>query len=146
MKIINYFTTFQEVPDNLSLCFSVYGCPYNCYNCSWKNEKNYLEMSLENIYSIVNKNREFIDCVCFLGGEWEPEIKEALSYCKKIGLLTCLYTGCDNFTDREIISNLDFLKTGHYEESLGGLSSKSTNQKFIDLRTNECINYKFWKF
>lgn len=145
MRILNYFTSFQEVPDNLSLCFSVFGCPHSCRNCSWRNEKNFLKLTPQDILEIVNKNKEFIDCVCFLGGEWEPEFKEVLSMCKKTGLLTCLYTGLEDIKDMDILSNLDFVKVGPYIENLGGLQSETTNQKFIDLRTNECLNHKFLK-
>lgn len=145
MRILNYFTSFQEVPDKLSLCFSVYGCPHNCKNCSWKDEKNFLNLTVTDILEIVDKNKEFIDCVCFLGGEWEPEFKTILSSCREMGLLTCLYTGLEDITDNDILSNLNYVKVGPYIENLGGLQSKTTNQKFIDLKTYECLNYKFLK-
>lgn len=145
MRIINHFTSFQEVPDNLSLCFSVFGCPHKCKNCSWAGEKEFMNLSITDIEEILDKYKDYVSCICFLGGEWEPDFEEILDLCNKKNLLTCLYTGADKFENQEILSKLTFIKVGHYDESLGGLQSKTTNQRFIDLRTYTCLNDKFLK-
>lgn len=143
MKIINYFTSFQEVPNYLSLCFSVYGCRLNCENCSWKSETKFVEYSIDQIYQIIDKYSSYVSAVCMLGGEWDNDIVNVLAYAKKANLKTCLYTGLPAINDQNILHNLDFLKTGPYIESLGGLASKTTNQVFIDVATRQVLNNLF---
>ncbi len=84
-----------------------------------------------------------ITCVCFLGGEWhEDELIELCQWARHQGLKTCLYTGLEDVSER-LKQVLDFLKVGRFEKAKGGLSSKTTNQRLIDLRTQECLNHKF---
>lgn len=55
---------------------------------------------------------------------------------------TCLYTGLTfEKVDKEIIDNLDYIKVGPYIAALGGLDSPKTNQKLINLKTNEIMNH-----
>jgi anaerobic ribonucleoside-triphosphate reductase activating protein len=44
-----------------------------------------------------------------------------------------------------IIKELNWIKTGKWESSLGGLKSSKTNQKFIDIKTNTILNNLFTK-
>lgn len=145
MKLYNFFTSLQEVPDNLSLCFSFAGCPHHCKNCSWQNETTFTEYSLKDIKEIINKYAFYVSCVCFLGGEWEKDFIELLGYCKNLKLKTCLYTGLVEMRDIEILSKLDFIKLGPYQESYGGLSNKNTNQVFLEVKTGKRLNHLFVK-
>ena len=145
MKLYNFFTSLQEVPDNLSLCFSFAGCPIHCKGCSWENEKNYKDYDLSALKEILNKYSSYISCVCCLGGEWEKDFVSFLSYCKSLNLKTCLYTGLKEMKNLDILSRLDYIKLGPYVESLGGLSSKNTNQVFLDVKTGKRLNNLFVK-
>ena len=44
-----------------------------------------------------------------------------------------------------MLAKLDYLKYGHWDASLGGLDSKTTNQVFLNLKTGEKLNNYFWK-
>lgn len=147
-----YFYTknvvFQEVPNEISLSFSIAGCPRNCKNCSWKNEMNderpkQLTNSLYNRY--LNKYQGLASCVLFLGGEWnQQDLINKLKMAKQKGYKTCLYTGCLlNEISDELKNNLDFIKVGPYIEEKGGLNNPNTNQRFIDLVNNKILNKYF---
>ena len=144
MKIFNHFTSFQEVPNHLSLCISVKGCPLNCKGCSWTGFENALNFSTDDLKHLLDRYGKYLSCVCFLGGEWETDLPEFLKVVKAYNLKTCLYTGLLE-VDEKIRSQLDYLKTGPYIESLGGLQKKTTNQIFIDVKTGENLNHYFIK-
>lgn len=139
---------FQEVPNEISLSFSIAGCPHNCKNCSWKGtiEKEEQKNLTNQTYSMfLNKYKGLASCVLFLGGEWEQEdLIYKLKMAKEKGYKTCLYTGC-NFQQisEELKSNLDFIKVGPYMPEKGGLNNPNTNQKFIDLINNKILNNYF---
>ena len=59
-----------------------------------------------------------------MGGEWhEDELEEMLRIAKQKGLKTALYTGLKLFR-KSIKRQLNYLKTGPWIESLGGLTSR----------------------
>ena len=99
----------------------------------------------ERYRDILNQYRGYANCVLFMGGEWHPdELVHKLATAKELGFDTCLYTGEETVSD-EILSNLTWLKTGPWVESLGGLTSPTTNQRFIEVKTNKLINHQFLK-
>lgn len=139
---------FQEVPNEISISFSIAGCPHNCKNCSWKNtiDKEEKKNLTNTIYSMfLNKYKGLASCVLFLGGEWEQEdLICKLKMAKEKGYKTCLYTGCNlSQISEQLKQNLDFIKVGPYIEEKGGLSNPNTNQKFIDLINNKILNKYF---
>lgn len=148
---LKYYTkqvVFQEVPDEVSLSFSIAGCPHNCNGCSWKNTLSSLsttELTDEKYEKMLNHYKGLATCVLFLGGEWNKEdLQKKLSLAKSFGFKTCLYTGLEmNQIDESILTDLDYIKVGPYVEQLGGLCSKNTNQKFIDLKNKEVLNNRF---
>jgi len=152
MQFFSKMVVFQEVPDEISLSFSIAGCPFNCEGCSWKNSSVFkklkpkpLDDSLYQQY--LNKYKNYVSCVCFLGGEWEQsDLINKLKIAKNNKLKTCLYTGKTlESVDSDIIKNLDYIKVGAYNKKLGGLKCKTTNQKMYDLNKKVCINDKFQK-
>lgn len=148
MRFYEYQVVFQEVPDEISLCFSISGCPLRCDGCHspflWK-AGNGTELR-ESLYkSLLEKYKDMISCVLFMGGEWhENELISKLRYANENGLKTCLYTGLDSVSS-EIKNELTYLKTGPWMEDRGGLSSPSTNQLFRNIKTNEILNHLFIK-
>lgn len=150
LRIFNKSVVLQEVPNEISLAFTVAGCPLNCPNCSWKNTIEQLKSSEldDKIYkNLLDKYKGFVSCILFMGGEWDKkDLINKLVIAKEYKFKTCLYTGLelDNI-DNEIIQNLDYIKVGHYDEKLGGLDSINTNQKFIDLKSNKILNKFFIK-
>jgi len=148
MNFYDFQIVFQEVPGEISLCFSICGCPLRCEGCHspylW-NEDNGSILTIEKFESILNQYDDFATCVLFMGGEWhEEELVAMLKLAKKNLYKTCLYTGKDNVS-KNILNQLDWLKTGKWDATLGGLNSKYTNQKFIELKSNTIKNNLFIK-
>tara|TARA_R100000353_G_scaffold111108_1_gene79747 strand:+ start:456 stop:701 length:246 start_codon:yes stop_codon:yes gene_type:complete len=80
-----------------------------------------------------------------MGGEWHGEkLLKLLKIAKREGYKTCLYTGEEN-VDTMLLEQLDFIKTGKWDPTLGGLDSPQTNQRFIEVETNRNLNHLFTK-
>lgn len=139
MNVFDKCITYQEVPDKICFTFFVSGCKNNCKNCSWKDkfEKNY-DLDLKKFETEIKEKIGYVDVIVFLGGEWLDDFIDYLKIAKNNGFDTCLYTGLDDVS-KEIKINLDYLKVGKYIEELGGLFSKTTNQRFYDLKNNKEI-------
>ena len=143
---------FQEVPNEISLCFSITGCRVACKGCHstelW-HAKNGLKLTNQLFMQYLKKYQGLISCVVFFGGEWQPSaIIEKLLIAKNFGLKTCLYSGeeaGEKYIDLRITQHLNFLKTGAWRPELGGLASSTTNQIFRDLSTGKKLNYLFTK-
>ncbi len=137
---------FQEVPNEISLCFSITGCKVGCKGCHstelW-NENYGVALNNQNFIHWLNKYKNLITCVVFFGGEWQPsDLIEKLIIAKNFGIKTCLYSGRDHI-DINISQHLTFLKTGAWQAELGGLDSKTSNQVFRNVVTGEKLNYLF---
>jgi len=127
----------QEVPDEISLALSISGCKLNCKGCHSKETRESTfgtPLSLSELQRLIDKNKH-ISCVLFYGGEWEvEELVSLITMVKDNRLKVCLYTGLDfEEVDNRIVVLLDYIKVGRYIEELGGLSSPTTNQKFVKL-------------
>jgi len=139
---------FQEVPNEISLCFSITGCKVGCKGCHstelW-DASNGITLNNANFTYWLTKYQSLISCVVFFGGEWQPDaLVEKLLIAKSFGLKTCLYSG-ENYIDISISQHLTFLKTGAWREELGGLESTNSNQVFRNLTTGEKLNHLFVK-
>lgn len=139
---------FQEVPNEISLCFSITGCKVGCKGCHstelW-NENYGMSLSKNNYLHWLKKYKGLISCVVFFGGEWQPNaLIEKLLIARNLGLKTCLYSG-EKHIDINISQHLDFLKTGDWRAELGGLESVTTNQIFRDMNTGKKLNHLFIK-
>jgi len=137
---------FQEVPGEVSLAYTISGCPLRCSGChsaaTWpatagqRLTESYLCQRLDDYHGLIS-------CVLFLGGEWQAEVLLGLLHrVAERGIKRCLYTGLDDVSD-DLKQQLTYLKTGPWIAQLGGLESPTTNQRFIDLRSRRCLNHKF---
>ncbi len=67
---------FQEIPGEISICFTITGCKINCKGCHspflW-NEKNGKELTAEIYKETLLKYKGFATAVLFMGGEWHEE-------------------------------------------------------------------------
>ena len=138
----------QEVPGEISLCFSITGCPLRCNGCHspflWKKETG-TKLSKIVYEKYLNQYQSFATCVLFMGGEWhEEELITYLIIAKQKGYKTCLYTGEENISTA-ILSHLNWIKTGKWNSDKGGLENLQTNQKFIHVQTNTLLNHLFLK-
>lgn len=151
LKYANYYIGYQEVPNEVTLCINISGCPHHCEGCHsqylWEYEGNYISDDIE---AIQDKYKGMITCVCFMGGDQNlVELTELLFKAKYVyGLKTCVYSGC-NETEifNEALQYIDYLKIGRYIKELGGLDKPTTNQRFYTVyncKLTDTTNV-FWK-
>ena len=145
LKYLNYSIVMQEVPNEVSLAINISGCPHRCEGCHSKELWEYIGAYLtDDIDELLEEYGDLISCVCFMGGDQNSkELEYCIDKAKEKQLKTCLYTGTDNINliDKSIIQKLDYIKVGKYIEDLGGLDSKTTNQKMYDLKNNKEITF-----
>ena len=159
LKYVNTMVTFSEVPDEISLCIEISNCPCKCKNChsSYLAEDIGEELTCSKLEELLQANKG-ITCVSFMGGDIDPgEIVGLAKYIKTFypGLKVAWYSGRQELPKHFNLEPFNFIKLGPYIEELGGLDSKTTNQKmyqrvnkeFDDIYLNgfEDITYKFWK-
>ena len=144
LKCAGTSVVFQEVPNEVSLVFSISGCPYRCPDCHSKYLWNDIGVSLENIFfTDFQKYKNYITCVCFMEGTQNlDELKQYCGYAKEKGKKVCLYTGGDlDFSIKNFaLENLDYLKVGSFKKELGGLDKKTTNQKFYKIENGDFVD------
>ncbi len=137
---------FQEVPNEVSLAYSVGGCPNACEGChssylAEETQDNLLESIPADL--IANKN---ITTVLFLGGDHNiSDMISAATLVKELRseMKLALYSG---MSGEYIIQNMDFylkyfdyLKLGSYIEKLGGLNEPTTNQRLYKKVNNTWV-------
>lgn len=146
LKYVNFDIVFQEVPDEVTLAINISGCPNKCKGC----HSPYL---MEDIGEILNKEvlvgllkryASCITCVCFMGGDSEPETVEELSLFVESftnnKIKTAWYSGKNQFPENCSIENFDYVKLGPYVENLGGLDSPDTNQRFYKIENGDMFD------
>lgn len=142
---------FAETPDEVSLSFCVYGCPFRCEGChspELRNPHDGIFLSPEVFEFYLTKYEKYVSCVLFMGGEYSKDIVNYLSLAHKHNLKTCLYTGMDVLTNAfkdEILPHLDYLKYGSYKRNFGPLTDRTTNQRYIKVDGWKDLTYKFYE-
>lgn len=135
-----------EVPGELSLIYTITGCPLRCRGCHSADLRSPVAgrpLEKAGFVAELQRYQGLATCVCFLGGEWEPdELIERLREAHAWGYKTCLYTG-RGMVDDEIAAELDYVKLGPFVPELGGLDTPGTNQRFLDLRTGRNLTAEF---
>ena len=153
MKYVDTLVSFSEIPDEITLCINISNCPNKCEGChsSWLQENIGIELNNYELYDIINKNSG-ISCVCFMGGDSDPEeINNLAIKIKSKNLKVGWYSGKSEISDKINIKNFDYIKIGPYLKDKGPLSDKNTNQKmyeiihFTGMDSLKNITYKFWK-
>lgn len=155
LKFKGYTVTAQEVPEELSIVVNISGCTHHCPGCHseylWDNDG--AQPLFDNLPTILSKYKDLTTCFCFMGGDWDQEdLLKCIKYVKEIApkLKLCLYSGYDSCADIwKVLPYLNYVKIGHYDESQGGLSSRTTNQRMYkvspeDLKVDD-ITYYFWR-
>lgn len=147
MRYYSYDVVLTDVPGEICLAFSIAGCNLGCKGCFWQSIQDAPteELSDQLFAAKLNEYHGLISGVLFYGGEWlVEELIPKLQLAQSLGLKTCLYTG-RQIVSAEIRRHLDYLKTGGYREDLGGLTSPTTNQRFINVNSGEDLTHLFWK-
>jgi len=131
LKYVDTKEVFAEIPDEITLAISISGCPIRCKGCHstylWDDVGEPLSVSS---LSTLLTNHIGITCVCFMGGDQAPEEINVLARWVKQNsdVRTAWYSGSDEVNSAIDLSNLDYLKIGHYSQKSGPLNSPTTNQ------------------
>ena len=152
LKVASYDIVFQEIPGEVTLALNLSGCPCHCPGCHsqhlWEDIGEPLDEEL--LDGLIARYGAMITCVCFMGGDANPE--EVLHLAAHVkGLKTAWYSGRPAEPANPGISDnltvLDYVKFGPYIESLGGLKSEKTNQRLYKRVGAEWedITSSFWK-
>ena len=156
IKYYNSMVVFEEIPDEITLAINITNCPCHCPDCHskflWDDVGT--ELTNEELDELIKKN-DGITCVCFMGGDAEPDTILLLAAHIKMefpNLNVAWYSGRDTIAIRaEHYLCLDYVKTGPYIKERGGLDNPNTNQHlykkvYSDVKTEfKDITYKFWK-
>lgn len=152
--MLRYYNTLiglQEIPDEVSLVINISNCPIHCKGCHAKMLWDDIGKPLtpEELNILVDSLLGDITCVCFMGGDMEPDAVNDLArhirrnYPElKIGW----YSGAETITVFTEYQNFDYLKFGPYIRKLGGLNSPKTNQRMYEV-VGGClrdITPRFW--
>ena len=161
LKYVNTLVTFSEVPDEVSLCIEISGCPNHCPECHSK----YLwedigeDLTLEVLLRLIQSN-EGITCICFMGGDQDLDELQKLAFVCNLSsrypYRVAWYSGRNEIPKHGLIDQLDYIKIGPYKSECGPLTSPSTNQRFYargkylhKMDANSEMFYditdKFWK-
>jgi anaerobic ribonucleoside-triphosphate reductase activating protein len=146
MKFLRSSIVFQEVPNEVCLSYEITSCPYKCDGCHSPELRENAGRTLDSsrLLSDIIKYEDFITCVLFMGGDqFRSDLNKLLALSLKNNLKTALYTGSKSVSN-DILGKLIYLKTGPFVSSLGGLNSKTTNQKIIHVPSNTNLNHFFY--
>lgn len=153
MKYVNTGVVFQEIPDEVTLSINISNCPCHCIGC----HSEYLWEDIGEVLSVVSlgemlrRYADDITCVCFMGGDASPAEVDALAVFVKREypqLKIAWYSGRSEISTDVDVKHFDFLKIGPYVETLGGLASRTTNQRMYRVGDNGSltdITSRFWK-
>ena len=153
LKYTDTQVTFSEIPDEITLCINISGCPNKCEGCHSPQLRDNIgePLYLIEVYKMIEKNKG-ITCICFMGGDSEPEYINMLAKCIKdlYDIKIGWYSGNQKLSDKINLQYFDFVKLGPYIKEKGPLNCKTTNQalfKVIHQDNNRLtdITYKFWK-
>ena len=127
-------TSCRVIPSEVSLIFNITGCTIKCPGCFertlWKDKGT--PLTFNEVRAILNNYSCAVSCVCFMGGEHEPDEINTLARFVKHNypsLRTAWYSGLNKIPAEIEYCNFDYLKTGPYEASKGALGTPGTHQR-----------------
>lgn len=148
LKYLDAKVTFQEFPDEISLCINISNCQFHCKGCHspelWLDKGT--ELTTLELDKLIKSNKG-ITLVGFMGGL--PNDVSSLSNIVKnqYNLKTGWYTGLKDIPYGLPLENFDYIKVGPYVEELGGLDCPTTNQRMYKIEGCNILDItnKFWK-
>lgn len=138
-----YDVVFAEIPNEVSLAFTLTGCPNNCEGCHSPHLRNSTGTELTEylLIEILKEYSSSITTVLFLGGDaYQDKLIPLLRVARAKGLKTALYSGFDEI-NCNLTSFLDYYKIGRYVHELGGLDSDTTNQRLYKLPEKKDVTH-----
>ncbi len=148
LRYVSYDVVFQEVPNEVALAINISGCPNGCRGCHSPHLQENIgpELDCGALSRLLTRYQHAITCVCFMGGDSDPEAVEELASFVKTNtsqIKTAWYSGKSQFPRNGSLAHFDYLKLGPYVERLGGLESPITNQRFYKIKDNNIVDYTY---
>ena len=133
LKYYNFDIVFQEIPNEVTLAVNLTNCPNRCKGCHSPHlQKDIGEVFEEEvIVSLVDKYHSAITCFCFMGGDNDPErVAELANFIRLYypSIKVAWYSGCNQLPEGLDKNAFQYIKLGGYNEKLGNLQSKTSNQ------------------
>ena len=141
LKVASFDIVFQEIPGEVTLALNLSNCPCHCPGCHSQHLAQDIGEPLneELMDGLLARYGAMITCVAFMGGDAAPdEVTQWAAYVKERDLKTAWYSGRTSYPKNP--RALDYLKLGPYIESLGGLKSPDTNQRFYKREDDNWID------
>ena len=148
LKFVDTLVSFQEVPDEITLCINIANCPCHCEGC----HSPYLAEDIgeyltpTKLLELINSNKG-ISCVSFMGGDSNPGDINGLAVVIRYqtNLKIAWYSGRQYIPEGLNLSYFDYIKIGPYIPKLGGLDKETTNQIMYKVDNGNLINitYRF---
>ena len=153
LRYHSYNIVFQEVPGELTLAINISNCPNGCKGCHSPHlqENSGEELSENALCMMLTTYKSAITCVCFMGGDAEPDNVEKLAlYVQKITegtVKTAWYSGKSSFPKNCSTDSFNYIKLGSYIPEMGGLNQPTTNQRFYRVQNGLLVDEtkQFWK-
>ncbi len=154
LKYVNTDVVFQEIPDEVTLAINISNCPCRCPGCHSKFLWGDAGLPLDEraIDAFIEEFGNDVSCVCFMGGDAEPEsVNRLAAYMRRThsGKKVGWYTGRTLISRKVDRYNFDYLKVGPYIAHLGALKSRTTNQRLFRVdrvkREMTDITARFWE-
>ena len=81
LKYVNTGVVFQEIPDEVTLSINISNCPCHCPGCHsrylWQDIGE--PLTAITLAKLIHDYGTEITCVCFMGGDAEPEYVNTLA-------------------------------------------------------------------
>ncbi len=138
--------TMTEIPNEIALYFNIGNCFVGCEGCHSPELWDLAHSTYWNSKDILKKVNEYekdVTAVLFMGGnrnamDFDDFVEYVIYPVSKI-LPVGIYMGDWNELDLSLaLKYCRWVKIGKYDKSRGGLDSKNTNQRFLEVQ-----NYKF---
>lgn len=151
LKFTDTLVGFSEIPNEITLCINISGCPHNCDGCHSEYLKQNIGEELTNkVLGNLVKRNEGITCICLMGGDCNLRATNKLMlFCREEfpNIKRAIYLGSDGVPTFLNIKLFDFIKIGPYLKECGPINNPNTNQRLYKVDGVELIDItnKFWK-
>lgn len=85
IKYESALVTFTEIPDEITLCLNITGCPCHCRDCfePWLADDTGDQLEAAVLEALIDSHSH-ISCVCFMGGDrYYNDIAELIGHCRQ---------------------------------------------------------------
>lgn len=160
LKYVETLIGFREIPDEITLCINISGCPNHCKGCHsqflWEDIGTPLD---EDALVSLMLNNKGVSCVCFMGGDQDPAYINWLASLIRgmwtndsdkgswVDVKIAWYSGVSVISPKINLENFDYIKLGPYIEEYGPLDKPTTNQRLYKVTDEGLLDItnKFWQ-